>query len=159
MPRLIWVFAGRTSFCWFCHEVAHIVFGLIWLWIIFIWVMRKPVYKCHMEHQSCSLISNFVVRCQNVKSKTSRCWSQIWNTGFIITWLNYLYMYMLVFNSQGSLPKVSKAQFAQGIESCQSPLLFSLPVFNSFLAGEPLCRGHRRVSLAHSGFQQELEMF
>ena len=25
MPRLIWVFAGRTqSFCWFCHEAAHI---------------------------------------------------------------------------------------------------------------------------------------
>ena len=23
MPRLIWVFAGRTSVCWFCHEVAH----------------------------------------------------------------------------------------------------------------------------------------
>ena len=23
MPRLIRVFAGRTSFCWFCHEVAH----------------------------------------------------------------------------------------------------------------------------------------
>ena len=23
MPRLIWVFAGRTVFCWFCHEVAH----------------------------------------------------------------------------------------------------------------------------------------
>ena len=25
MPRLIWVFAGRTlSFCWFCHEAAQI---------------------------------------------------------------------------------------------------------------------------------------
>ena len=24
MPRLIWVFAGRTSFCWFCHAAAHI---------------------------------------------------------------------------------------------------------------------------------------
>ena len=23
MPRLIWVFPWRTSFCWFCHEVAH----------------------------------------------------------------------------------------------------------------------------------------
>ena len=23
MPRLIRVFAGRTSFCWFCHEVAQ----------------------------------------------------------------------------------------------------------------------------------------
>ena len=23
MPRLIWVFAGHTPFCWFCHEVAH----------------------------------------------------------------------------------------------------------------------------------------
>ena len=23
MPRLIWVFAGHT-FCWFCHEVAHL---------------------------------------------------------------------------------------------------------------------------------------
>ena len=23
MPRLIWVFAGCTSFCLFCHEVAH----------------------------------------------------------------------------------------------------------------------------------------
>ena len=24
MPRLIWVFVGRTSFCWFCHVVAYI---------------------------------------------------------------------------------------------------------------------------------------
>ena len=24
MPRLIWVFAGRTSFCWFCHVVSHL---------------------------------------------------------------------------------------------------------------------------------------
>ena len=23
MPRLIWVFTGRTSFCWFYHEAAH----------------------------------------------------------------------------------------------------------------------------------------
>ena len=30
MPRLIWVFAGRThsSFCWFCHVAAQI--GLSW---------------------------------------------------------------------------------------------------------------------------------
>ena len=25
MPRLIWGFAGRTSFCWFCHEAAQII--------------------------------------------------------------------------------------------------------------------------------------
>ena len=25
MPRLIWVFAGHASFCWFCHEVAHVM--------------------------------------------------------------------------------------------------------------------------------------
>ena len=25
MPRLIRVFAGRTSFCWFCHEAAQII--------------------------------------------------------------------------------------------------------------------------------------
>ena len=25
MPRLIWVFAGRTSFCWFCHASAQII--------------------------------------------------------------------------------------------------------------------------------------
>ena len=24
MPRLIWVFAVRTSFCWFCHAAAHL---------------------------------------------------------------------------------------------------------------------------------------
>ena len=24
MRRVIWVFAGRTVFCWFCHEAAHI---------------------------------------------------------------------------------------------------------------------------------------
>ena len=24
MCRLIWVFAGRTSICWFCHAVAHL---------------------------------------------------------------------------------------------------------------------------------------
>ena len=24
MPKLIWVFAGRTSFCWFCHVAADI---------------------------------------------------------------------------------------------------------------------------------------
>ena len=24
IPRLIWVFAGRTSFCWFCHALAKI---------------------------------------------------------------------------------------------------------------------------------------
>ena len=23
MPRLIWVFAARNSFCWFCHVAAH----------------------------------------------------------------------------------------------------------------------------------------
>ena len=27
MPRLIWVFVGRTSFCSFCHVVAHIFFS------------------------------------------------------------------------------------------------------------------------------------
>ena len=25
MPRLIRVFAGCTSFCWFCHEAAHMI--------------------------------------------------------------------------------------------------------------------------------------
>ena len=25
MPRLIWVFAGRKPFCWFCHVVAHLL--------------------------------------------------------------------------------------------------------------------------------------
>ena len=25
MPRLIWVFAGHTSFCWLCHEAAQIL--------------------------------------------------------------------------------------------------------------------------------------
>ena len=25
MPRLSWVFAGRTAFCWFCHEAVHFV--------------------------------------------------------------------------------------------------------------------------------------
>ena len=25
MPRLIWVFAGCTSLCWFCHEIAQII--------------------------------------------------------------------------------------------------------------------------------------
>ena len=25
MPRLIWVFAGRTSFCWFCHGAAQFI--------------------------------------------------------------------------------------------------------------------------------------
>ena len=25
MPRLTWVFAGRTSVCWFCHEAAQIM--------------------------------------------------------------------------------------------------------------------------------------
>ena len=25
MPRLIWVFAGAHSFCWYCHVVAHIL--------------------------------------------------------------------------------------------------------------------------------------
>ena len=24
MPRLTWVFPGHTSFCWFCHDMAHI---------------------------------------------------------------------------------------------------------------------------------------
>ena len=28
MSRLIWVFAGRTLICWFCHEVAHNVVGI-----------------------------------------------------------------------------------------------------------------------------------
>ena len=23
MPKMIWVLAGHTSFCWICHEVAH----------------------------------------------------------------------------------------------------------------------------------------
>ena len=26
MPRLIWVFAGRMSFCWFCHAAALLLF-------------------------------------------------------------------------------------------------------------------------------------
>ena len=25
MPRLIWIFAGHTSFSWFCHAVAHML--------------------------------------------------------------------------------------------------------------------------------------
>ena len=25
MLRLIWVFAGKQSLCWFCHELAHVV--------------------------------------------------------------------------------------------------------------------------------------
>ena len=25
MPRLICIFAGRMSFCWFCHVVAHVI--------------------------------------------------------------------------------------------------------------------------------------
>ena len=32
-PSLLWVFAGRTSFCWSCHEVAHFLFivtTLLW---------------------------------------------------------------------------------------------------------------------------------
>ena len=31
MPRLIWVFAGRTSICWFCNVVAHIEIKIILL--------------------------------------------------------------------------------------------------------------------------------
>ena len=27
MPRLIWVFAGSTLFCWFCHAEAQIING------------------------------------------------------------------------------------------------------------------------------------
>ena len=31
MPRLIWVFVGRTSFCWYCQAAAHLVFvGFVW---------------------------------------------------------------------------------------------------------------------------------
>ena len=26
MPRLMWVFVGCTSFCWFCHEAAQVCF-------------------------------------------------------------------------------------------------------------------------------------
>ena len=28
MPRLTWVFAGRLSFCWFCHAAAHMYIQL-----------------------------------------------------------------------------------------------------------------------------------
>ena len=28
MPRVIWVFAGHTSFCWFCHAAAQMCFFL-----------------------------------------------------------------------------------------------------------------------------------
>ena len=31
MPRLILVFAGRTSFCWFCHEAAQMFLFYFWL--------------------------------------------------------------------------------------------------------------------------------
>ena len=27
MPRLIWVFAGTQSFCWFCHVLARVCFS------------------------------------------------------------------------------------------------------------------------------------
>ena len=29
MPRLIWVFAGRTLTCWFCHVAAHFAFAYL----------------------------------------------------------------------------------------------------------------------------------
>ena len=39
MPRLIWVFAGRTLFCWFCHVAAHLSYYSSPVWKIeyFMW--------------------------------------------------------------------------------------------------------------------------
>ena len=31
IPLLIWVFAGRMSFCWFCHEAARIIDSFIFI--------------------------------------------------------------------------------------------------------------------------------
>ena len=38
MPRLIWVFAGHTSFCWFCHAAAQ-----MWRMLFYYWVMCPKI--------------------------------------------------------------------------------------------------------------------
>ena len=47
MPRLIWVFAGRTLFCWFCHVAAHIY---LMLFLVFVFVSHlMPWTVCGIE--------------------------------------------------------------------------------------------------------------
>ena len=76
LPRLIWVFAGRTChFVWFCHEAAHL--ASVALWPICVWVgsLRNFIYiasskeKYEPHHEKIclcrphSLISVFGIRC------------------------------------------------------------------------------------------------
>ena len=37
MPRLIWVFAAHTPFCWFCHEAAKMC-------------LSQPLWKGYLPH-------------------------------------------------------------------------------------------------------------
>ena len=66
MPRLIWVFAVRTSFCWFCREAAHlssIVYETrqcTWLIIFFLFTQTQ---KKMSDKRLCKLWNH---ACQNI---------------------------------------------------------------------------------------------
>ena len=51
MPRLIWVFAGCTSFCWFCHSAAQlsmfltIPIDLVHIWSFYVNLEVLPACK------------------------------------------------------------------------------------------------------------------
>ena len=36
MPRLIWVVAGHTSFCWFCHAAVQLELSLSRSWVVWL---------------------------------------------------------------------------------------------------------------------------
>ena len=49
MPRLIWLFSGCTSVCWFCHEAAQIFQVSKFLWYTF-WNFAKGVLYSSVLH-------------------------------------------------------------------------------------------------------------
>ena len=42
MQGLIWVFIGRTSFCWFCHALAHLTFSYFNFWSFQLFLSVTP---------------------------------------------------------------------------------------------------------------------
>ena len=86
MPRLIWVFAGRTSFCWFCHAPAQMShFTRKPVFVVFDQVRLKPA--CSATELICAFVSRirqiFSWRGSNIKEDmssdmTKPAYSDVW---------------------------------------------------------------------------------
>ena len=84
MPRLIWVFTGRTSFCWFCHDAQMITNSpsrkVRWLNYAFRWTYEPQLEKTQQndlcaQWRLISLVSALVQDDLNLRwVHMSVCW-------------------------------------------------------------------------------------